>query len=102
MQTELLSNEQKIVQGIERRLEGIRWTIKDYHKQLKHCAEQMAWRATIAMGECESMMAGDAFSSMWIDGAKADAKQASDLHQELVKLYEQQKQLQSLLKLCNG
>ena len=84
-----MSTEQKI----EERLKVLNWEIEDAKRGLAKAAEAMLRRATEAVSQNEALLADQPCSTMWVNFAEGDLREARDAKAKLEVLIEKKKLL---------
>ena len=89
-----MSTEQKTTeQKIEERLKVLDWEIEDAKRGLAKAAEAMLRRATEAVYQNEALLADKPCSTMWVNFAEGDLREARDAKAKLESLIEKKKLL---------
>ena len=78
---------------IEKRLEVLDWEIEDAKRDLAKAAEAMLRRATEAVSQNEALLADKPCSTMWVNFAEGDLREARDAKAKLEALIEKKKLL---------
>ena len=78
---------------IEKRLEVLDWEIEDAKRDLAKAAEAMLRRATEAVSQNEALLADKPCSTMWVNFAEGDLREARDAKAKLEVLIEKKKLL---------
>ena len=84
-----MSTEQKI----EERLQVLDWEIEDAKRGLAKAAEAMLRRATEAVSQNEALLADQPCSTMWVNFAEGDLREARDAKAKLEALIQKKKLL---------
>lgn len=84
--------------AIREQLQRLEWMIPDAKKRVAKAAQQMLWRAQLAVEDATAMLNDQPCSLSWTDFADGDLREAKEAKADLNKLYEQQKMLQYLLR----
>ena len=78
---------------IEKRLEVLDWEIEDAKRDLAKAAEAMLRRATEAVSQNEALLADQPCSTMWVNFAEGDLREARDAKAKLEALIQKKKLL---------
>ena len=84
-------------QAIKDELRRLEWMIPDAQRRLSEVAQTMLRRAERAVKDMEAMMANQPSSTMWVDFAESDLRNAREAKSQLNFLYQQQTMLKFFL-----